>query len=61
MEAQCWDSPILRFTDHYNPGAQPFLWTATADFILHKIQRLCMAISGTEHLGLAVAIGCDPR
>ena len=40
---------ILRFTDHYNPGARPFLWTATADSILHKIQRLCMAISGTQH------------
>ena len=40
---------ILRFTDHYNPGARPFVWTATADSILHKIQRLCMAISGTQH------------
>ena len=40
---------ILRFTDHYNPGARSFLWTATADSILHKIQRLCMAISGTQH------------
>ena len=25
---------ILRFTDNYNPGAHPFLWTATADSIL---------------------------
>ena len=40
---------ILRFTDHYNPGARPFLWTATADSILHKIQRLCMAVSGIQH------------
>jgi hypothetical protein len=24
------------------------LWTATADSIIHKIQRLCHAISGTE-------------
>ena len=40
---------IRRFTDHYNPGARPFLWTATADSIHHKIQRLCMAISGTQH------------
>ena len=30
---------ILRFTDNYNPGAHPFLWTATADSILQKIQR----------------------
>ena len=40
---------ILRFTDNYNPGAHPFLWTATADSILQKIQRLCTAISGTRH------------
>ncbi|MEX1258203.1 MAG: IS630 family transposase [Gemmatimonadota bacterium] len=40
---------IRHFTDSYNPDAQPFLWTATADSILHKIQRLCHAISGTGH------------
>ena len=40
---------IRHFTDHYNPDARPFVWTATADSILHKIQKLCMAISGTEH------------
>ena len=40
---------ILRFTDNYNPGAHPFLWTATADSILQKIQRLCTAISGPQH------------
>lgn len=40
---------IRHFTDHYNPDAQPFMWTATADSILDKIQRLCTAISGTGH------------
>tara|TARA_B100000949_G_scaffold230017_1_gene239777 strand:- start:118 stop:1212 length:1095 start_codon:yes stop_codon:yes gene_type:complete len=40
---------ILHFTDSYNPSAHPFLWTATADSILQKIQRLCAAISGTRH------------
>lgn len=40
---------IRRFTDAYNPDAQPFMWTATADSILQKIQRLCKAISGTGH------------
>ena len=40
---------IRQFTDHYNPGARPFVWTATADSILCKIQRLCMYISGTQH------------
>ena len=40
---------IRYFTDAYNPQARPFLWTATADSILQKIQRLCIAISGTRH------------
>ena len=40
---------IRYFTDAYNPQARPFLWTATADSILPKIQRLCTAISGTRH------------
>ena len=40
---------IRRFTDHYNPDARPFVWTATADSILHKIRKLCLAISGTQH------------
>ena len=40
---------IRHFTDHYNPDARPFVWTPTADSILHKIRNLCMAISGTQH------------
>jgi len=40
---------IQSFTDHYNPEAQPFRWTATADSIFNKIQRLCNCISGTGH------------
>ena len=40
---------IRRFTDPYNPDARPFLWTATADSILHKIQRLCTAIFRLQH------------
>jgi len=39
---------IQHFTDAYNPKARPFMWTATADSILAKIQRLCTAISGTD-------------
>ena len=40
---------IRYFTDAYNPQAHPFLWTATADSILQKIQRLCTIISGTRY------------
>jgi len=40
---------ISTFEQRYNPSAQPFVWTATADSILQKIERLCEAISGTRH------------
>ena len=41
---------ILGFTEHdNNSGTTPFMWTATADSILQKIHRLCIAISGTGH------------
>jgi putative transposase len=32
-----------------NTHAHPFAWTATADSILAKVQRLCERISGTGH------------
>lgn len=38
---------IERFVYHYNAQARPFSWTATADSIFEKIQRLCECISGT--------------
>ena len=31
---------IERFVSAYNPKAKPFVWTATADSILQKIERL---------------------
>lgn len=40
---------INRFVSAYNPNAKPFVWTATADSILQKIERLCKYISGTGH------------
>jgi putative transposase len=40
---------IATFEQQYNPSAQPFTWTATADSILQKIERLCEAISGTRY------------
>lgn len=40
---------IETFRDRYNPQARPFTWTATADSILEKIQRICQAVSGTQH------------
>ena len=32
-----------------NTHARPFVWTATADSIFAKVQRLCEGISGTAH------------
>ena len=40
---------IDRYVQSSNAHAQPFVWTATADSILAKVQRLCERISGTEH------------
>jgi putative transposase len=40
---------INEFVQHYNRNSRPFAWTATADSIFAKIQRLGERISGTEH------------
>jgi putative transposase len=37
------------FVQAYNKNTRPFIWTATADSILEKINRLCEYISGTVH------------
>jgi transposase len=41
---------INAFVEAYNSNkARPFTWTATAESILEKIERLCERISGTAH------------
>jgi putative transposase len=40
---------IESFVQHYNRRCHPFAWTATADSILEKLERLGKAIAGTEH------------
>jgi putative transposase len=40
---------IDSYVTHYNTSNRPFIWTATADSILDKIQRLCKVIYGTVH------------
>ena len=40
---------IEQFVAAYNKTKTPFNWTATADSILEKLQRLCAHISGTAH------------
>ncbi|MFZ3390977.1 IS630 family transposase [Buttiauxella gaviniae] len=40
---------INAFVDHYNQHPKPFMWTATAESILAKLERLCKVINGTQH------------
>ena len=40
---------IEQFVAANNKTAKPFVWVATADSILSKIERLCGRISGTAH------------
>jgi putative transposase len=38
---------IEHFVSHYNKNCKPFAWTATAESILEKLERLTSRISGT--------------
>ena len=41
------EKAIQEYLDHYNQNPKPFVWTADADLILGKIQRLCERISNS--------------
>lgn len=40
---------IERFVEHWNTHPRPFAWTATADSIFAKLERLSKVIGGTQH------------
>ena len=40
---------IEQYVAHYNEHKRPFVWTATADSILSKVERICKFINGTQH------------
>jgi putative transposase len=40
---------IDHFVAHHNVNCKPFIWTATADSIIAKLERFCARISGTAH------------
>jgi transposase len=40
---------IEQYVAHYNKHRRPFVWTATADSILAKVERICKLINGTQH------------
>jgi putative transposase len=40
---------INSFVENHNKNSKPFAWTATAESILAKVQRLCERICETQH------------
>ena len=40
---------LEEFVEHYNRKCEPFAWTATADSIFEKLERLSKTIAGTGH------------
>ena len=42
------EKAIQEYLDHHNENPKPFVWTADADLILGKIQRLCERISNSQ-------------
>jgi hypothetical protein len=40
---------MLDYLDQRNRNPKPFVWTADADLILGKVERLCKRISRSEH------------
>ena len=43
------EKAIREYLSNNNEHPKPFVWTATADLILSKIQRLCERISNSGH------------
>jgi len=43
------EKAIQEYLDHNNDNPKPFVWTADADLILGKIQRLCERTSNSGH------------
>jgi hypothetical protein len=46
------EKAMLDYLDHRNQDPKPFLWTASADLILGKVQRLSKRFSNSGHSGL---------
>ena len=43
------EKAIMEYLEHKNKDPKPFVWTADADLILGKVQRLCERISDSGH------------
>ena len=42
------ETAMLNYIEHRNKNPKPFVWTADADLILGKVQRLCERISNSN-------------
>jgi hypothetical protein len=40
---------IKDYLDKHNQGPRPFVWTATADLILRRVEDVCKRISNSGH------------
>lgn len=43
------ETAIADYLDHHNQHAKPLVWTASADLILGRVQRLCERITPSGH------------
>ncbi|HET7892662.1 MAG TPA: IS630 family transposase [Candidatus Sulfotelmatobacter sp.] len=43
------EKAMLAYLEHRNRAPKPFVWTADADLILGKVERLCKRISNSGH------------
>lgn len=43
------ETAIESYLAHHNDHCKPFVWTATADVILEKVERFCVRTSETRH------------
>ena len=43
------EKAMLGYLDERNKDPKPFIWTADADLILGKVQRLCERINNSAH------------
>jgi transposase len=43
------EKALLGYLDHRNKSPKPFVWTASADLILGKVERICKRISNSGH------------
>ena len=46
---QALEAAIREYLEHHNASPKPFVWTASADLILKKVENVCLRISNSGH------------